>query len=244
MKAPFFYAPGLRDADDRFILDEASSRHCIQVLRHQPGDTVLLTDGAGTRSVSVIETADKKRCVVALAKRERMERPAPSMAIAVAFTKHAARMEWFLEKATEIGITEIFPLRCTRSEKIHANQSRLRSIMVSAMLQSQQYYLPELHDVIKLEDLLGRNQDQGQGTVYDQRFMAHCEQTDKTFLSSAIAPGGNTLVMIGPEGDFTPEEIAMAASRGYRPVSLGETRLRTETAAMVACVLMQAARHR
>lgn len=238
MKAPFFYAPGLRDADDRFILDEASSRHCIQVLRHQPGDTVLLTDGSGTRSVSVIETADKKRCVVMLTRRERMERPGPSLGIAVAFTKHTARTEWFLEKATEIGITEIFPLRCTRSEKIHANQSRLRSIMVSAMLQSQQYYLPELHDTIKLEDLLG--QDAG----YAQRFMAHCDRTDKTFLSSVLPSAESALVLIGPEGDFTPEEIALAAGSGYRPVSLGETRLRTETAAMVACVLMQAARYR
>lgn len=235
MKASLFYAPGLRDAGDRLTLDEASSRHCIQVLRHRPGDTVVLTDGEGTRAVSVIETAEKKRCVVVLAEKELLGRPGPPLGVAIAFTKHAARVEWFLEKATELGITEIFPLRTARSEKMHANQGRLRTVMVSAMLQSRQYYLPVLHETTALESLVEND------AVYTGRFIAHCEDSEKTYLSRALTPKAASLVMIGPEGDFTPGEIALASHHGFRGVSLGDTRLRTETAGIVACALLQAA---
>jgi 16S rRNA (uracil1498-N3)-methyltransferase len=236
MKAPLFYAPGLRDAHDRFTLDEASSRHCVQVLRHRPGDTVLLTDGEGTRAVAVIETAGKKHCMVVLAERERLERPAPPLAVAIAFTKHPGRVEWFLEKATEIGITEIFPLRTARSEKMHAHTGRLRAVMVSAMLQSRQYHLPVLHETTALEALVENS------AVYASRFMAHCEDSEKNYLSRVLTPGAASLVMIGPEGDFTPAEIALASGRGFRAVSLGDTRLRTETAGIVACTLLAASR--
>lgn len=235
MKAPFFYAPGLQDSDDEFVLDEASSRHCIQVLRKKPGDSVLLTDGNGLSCLAFIATADKRRCVVTVNQARRVAAPEPRLGIAVAFTRNPARIEWFVEKATEIGISDIYPLVCTRSTKVHYRKDRLGNIMVSAMLQSQQYLLPRLHDECLLDDFVGKD------TGYPDRYLAHCEPEEKTPLQSLLVPGRSALVLIGPEGDFTPEEIALALAHDYRPVSLGENRLRTETAALVACVLMNAA---
>lgn len=234
MNEPFFYVPDLKNSGDRFRLDEASSKHCVQVLRRRPGDQVMLTDGKGMKCLSVIENADKRNCEVSITHTEQVSPFSPGPAIAVAFTKHLSRVEWFIEKATEIGIAGIFPLQCARSERIHYNPGRLHNIMVSAMLQSQQYYLPELHETISLEDFVQ------QDSVVRNRYIAHCGDGDKVFLGKALESKGQSLVLIGPEGDFTPPEIDLAFSKGYRPVSLGRNRLRTETAALVACVLMNA----
>lgn len=235
MKEPFFYAAEIRESDRRFTLDDASAKHCIQVLRHRAGDALILTDGKGRRFNVVIDQADKKHCTVAVLGSSQMPVPAPRLGIGIAFTKHVSRIEWFIEKATEIGVGDIYPLLCARSERMKYQMTRLHHIMVSAMLQSQQVYLPRLHETTPFADLVT------EGSRGGQKFIAYCGEDEKGLLGQQVEENRDALVLIGPEGDFTQEEINLAREDGYQPVSLGATRLRTETAGMVACVLLNAA---
>lgn len=234
MELPVFYAGDILPAAGSYTMDEATSKYCIQVLRRQRGQEVLLADGRGRRFTAQITDDHRKRCTVGITAVEELPPPDPSLRIAISFTKHAARIEWFLEKATEIGIQMIIPLLSQRTEKEHFKMARLESILVSAMLQSQQYYLPQLAAPVAFEQLVQ------QGDV-PQRFIAHCLPEQRTYLQEAMQPGLDTLLLIGPEGDFTPEEVELALGQGFKPVSLGNTRLRTETAGVVGCVLMNAA---
>ena len=234
MNAPFFYAPDITESHTGYLLDDASARHCIQVLRRKPGDAVILTDGLGRRYHTVIDAADKKHCAVIIMSMEKILPLNPKMGIGISFTKNISRIEWFLEKATEIGITDIYPVHCRRTEREKYNSSRLRSLLIAAMLQSQQVYLPRLHEQIPFREFIHTH-------GYTQRFIAHCEEDEKHFLCKKITKGSDLLVLIGPEGDFSPEEITMAKDQRFIPVSLGNTRLRTETAGVVACTLMHAA---
>lgn len=229
MELPVFYA---RDAQaGLYTMDEPTSKYCIQVLRKEKGDGVLLADGRGTRYDAVIVDDHRKKCVVEVTAQTLMPAPAVALRIAIAFTKNAARMEWFLEKAVEIGVQEIVPLVTLRTEKEKLKAERLQNILVSAMLQSRQWYLPLLAEPTPLESLM---------SATEQRFIAHCLPDEKKHLLDAMQPGQNSLLLIGPEGDFAPAEIELALQYGFVPVTLGNTRLRTETAGLVGCTLMAA----
>lgn len=235
MNVPFFYSAALRASDTDHVLDETASRHCVQVLRRVAGDPVALTDGNGAYFQGVITVADKRKCQVSITAKDYRERPAPRLAIGIGFTKQSARMEWFVEKAAEIGISDIYPLDCARGERARINRSRLDHVLVAAMLQSQRVYLPELHAPQTMAQMMA------EGSHFRRRFIAHCIAGPKVSLPAALAPGEDALVLIGPEGDFTPEEIALAQDGEFLPLSLGDSRLRTETAGVVAVALMQAA---
>lgn len=235
MDTPFLFIGKAIPEDHHYTLDENSSNHCVRVLRMRPGENLILTDGNGLHMDAVIEKAEKKHCSVRITASHHVSAAAPGIGIGISFTKNISRTEWFLEKATEIGVTAIYPLECKRTERTHYKFPRLRQIMVSAMLQSQQYYLPELHESIPLDKLIDEK-------AFSSRFIAHCEKEEKKPLVNALVKGRDTLILIGPEGDFTPEEIAQAKAKQFLPVSLGNTRLRTETAGIVAATWMTAIR--
>ncbi len=234
---PFFYEPHITKATTVVVLDEAASKHIVQVLRMQKGESLQLTNGSGLLLDAVISDDHRKRCTVQV--RSAAEHPVPASRIIVAISpvKSAARWEWFLEKATEIGVHTIIPLLCSRTEKNNFRTARLQGILISAMLQSQQTWLPELHEPVKLSGWLP-------GVVAAQKFIAHCvDGADKQALSAIhLIPSKDRVILIGPEGDFTPEEIQLAISADYIPVSLGHTRLRTETAGIVAATLLTGSR--
>jgi len=231
MELPVFFARDIQSGQDLYTMDEPTSKYCIQVLRNEKGDKVLLADGKGTRYEAVITDDHRKKCVVQIKERTKMPASVPKLRIAIAFTKNTSRMEWFLEKAVEIGIQEIVPLITQRTEKEKLKAERLENILMSAMLQSKQWFLPVLTEPQSFEGVLNTNH---------QKLIAHCLPEEKKHLLDAMQAGQDTLLLIGPEGDFTPQEIALALEKGCIPVSLGNTRLRTETAGVVACTLMAA----
>lgn len=233
MNIPFFFEPDLQEANRRYTLTESSARHCVQVLRKKKGDFVMLTDGRGRLFKAVVESAERKDCHVAILGMENITVPAPKNAIGISFTKNISRIEWFLEKATEIGIAEIFPLQTHRTERSHYNRERLQNILVAAMLQSGQAWLPVLSEALNFDQLVT-------GNNYTGKYIAHCDEDEKHPFVNELQKGGpqRNLILIGPEGDFTPEEILLAKTNRFIPVSLGATRLRTETAGVTACVLM------
>ncbi len=233
---PYFYQADLQNQKGNFVLDEATSRHCTQVLRMQVGDALLLTNGAGLRCRAVITTASRKRTIVELNEMELLEAPNPKFGLAIAFTKNNSRNEWLLEKATELGISDIYPLLTQRGEKDKLKPERLNNILVSAMLQSQQVYLPTLHEAHKINDVL-----ESASNIYKQRFIAHCEtEKERQAYWENIAIGENTLILIGPEGDFSAAEIEQSINAGCKPVTFGTNRLRTETAGLYACTVFNA----
>ncbi|UYQ92070.1 16S rRNA (uracil(1498)-N(3))-methyltransferase [Chitinophaga horti] len=215
-------------------MDEPTSKYCIQVLRMERGGRVLLADGSGNKYEAVIADDNRKKCVLNIDSVSAVPAPPCMLHIAIAFTKNVSRMEWFLEKAVEIGITHITPIVTTRTEREKFKAERFENILVSAMLQSQQFFLPQLSEPVAFDKLVA-------GGLPQQAFIAHCLPESKTHLLDAAKPGNDAMLLIGPEGDFTPEEITDALSRGFIPVSLGNTRLRTETAGMVGATLLAAA---
>ncbi|NIG53048.1 16S rRNA (uracil(1498)-N(3))-methyltransferase [Chitinophaga sp. Cy-1792] len=231
MELPVFYAPELNDSMTVYTMNEDTSKYCIQVLRHEKGDQVLLADGRGGRYTTVIIDDNRKKCQVQISGKEQLPAPEPALRIAIAFTKNASRIEWFLEKAAEIGVQTIIPLVSHRTEKEKIKAERLQNILVSAMLQSKQCYLPVLEEPQAFSKVV-------QSFGEEQRFIAHCLPDQKQDLGDVMEAGRNTIILIGPEGDFTPEEVKQAMDAGFKPVSLGKTRLRTETAGMVAVVMM------
>ncbi|NSL88732.1 16S rRNA (uracil(1498)-N(3))-methyltransferase [Chitinophaga sp. Mgbs1] len=232
MEQSLFYAPDIQPDAAAYTMNEDTSKYCIQVLRHEKGDSVLLADGRGHRFTAVITDDNRKRCSVSIRQREQMPAPSPALRIAISFTKNASRIEWFLEKATEIGIQTIIPLVSQRTEKEKIKAERLQNILVAAMLQSKQFYLPDLQEPQPFEKVVNSNDP--------QKLIAHCLPEQKRELHQHMQPGKDTLILIGPEGDFTPEEIQQALAKGFEPVTLGNTRLRTETAGLVAVTLMNA----
>ncbi len=238
MDTPWFYLPNTV-ADTLIKLDEASSKHAIQVLRMKEGDAICLTNGGGLLYKATIYSSGKKQCVVSV--QEKLEIPRLThrkVAMAISPLKNASRFEWFLEKATELGVAEIFPIICHRTVREHFRQERLQSICVSAMLQSQQTWLPALHTPVSYEHLIS-SQSFSNNNHYHHRWIAHCADLEKHHLVHALKHGmQDSLLLIGPEGDFTESEIVAAESEGFVAVSLGETRLRTETAGVVAASLL------
>lgn len=223
-----FYAKGLTTTQTSFTMDEPTSKYCIQVLRMSIGDTVQLADGLGHKYTATISDDNRKKAVLSINAFSLVPRNIAGLHIAIAFTKNVSRMEWFLEKAVEIGVTAITPLLTHRTEREKFKAERFENILVSAMLQSQQFWLPVLSEPTGFTSMLD---------VSTQRFIAHCLPESKTHFVDAITPGSDGVILIGPEGDFTGDEITSALSAGFVPVSLGDTRLRTETAGMVAGAL-------
>lgn len=227
MVKPFFFVDDLNGKT--IMLDEDTSKHMILVLRMKKGNEVLLTDGKGKMATAVIVDDNRKRCVVGISSTEMSERKGGLVAIGISLIKNAARFEWFLEKATEIGVSEIIPLICERTEREKFRPDRMQNILVSAMLQSQQCWLPVLHEPTKLNKVVQLG--------FDEKFVAYCDNSPGQLLRNHFSGDGKSqIVLIGPEGDFTTDEISMATSHQFIPVSLGHTRLRTETAGLVAAV--------
>ena len=221
-----FYAPDIAVNQQ---LPETEAHHCLKVLRMKPGDAIRLTDGKGNFYNAEISEINIKRCMVNLL--ETIPQPPlwkGRIEIALAPTKNTDRMEWFAEKATEIGIDKISFLRCRFSERKEIPIERIRKIMVSAMKQSEKAQLPDLQAITGFNDFI-RQDFEG------QKFIAHCHHGEKTHLAQAYRKNENVLILIGPEGDFSEEEIISAKEQGFVPVSLGVSRLRTETAALTAC---------
>jgi 16S rRNA (uracil1498-N3)-methyltransferase len=232
MNLPFFYKENISSSDKHFIFDEETSKHIVQVLRMQPGDLLQVTDGRGNLAKAEIILAHKRKCEVKINHSEFHIQPSLKISIAISLLKNASRFEWFLEKVTELGIPEIIPLICERTEKTYARYERLKSICISAMLQSKQVWLPNLHQPISFTSLT-------ENLNYDQKFIAHCMEIQKENFEDLITiPGHSKIILIGPEGDFTKEEISIAIKNRCIPVSLGETRLRSETAGVVAAVIL------
>lgn len=233
MALPFFYIESFDASQQLITLNEETSKHVVQVLRMQVGEQLNLTNGKGSLLTAAISDAHKKHCVVQIQAVSYKPQAARKITIAVSLVKNASRFEWFLEKATEIGVTEIIPLLCERTERQHFRYDRMKGIVISAMLQSQQTWLPVLHEPMKFENL---KMMQFENAL---KLIAHCEETEKnSFSNFQINQFPNSVILIGPEGDFSNEEINQAIAAEYKPVMLGETRLRTETAAVVAATLL------
>lgn len=231
MALPFFYSEEIKTDSNQLVLNEETSKHVVQVLRMQKGDQLNLTDGAGNLFTTEIMDDHKKRCEVKILSRVYNSPSSKKIAIAISLIKNASRFEWFLEKATEIGVAEITPLICGRTEKQHFRLDRMKAILISAMLQSQQTWLPVLHAPKKFEEVVNRSVD-------GQKYIAHCDDDINKKQLSGFQPFLSSIILVGPEGDFTNAEINDAISNGFIPVALGETRLRTETAGLVASVLL------
>ncbi len=231
MDLPFFYNQDLVESGHEYALNDETSKHVVQVLRMQSGEHLKLTDGKGTVVTAEIISNHKKACQVRNLSSSFSAAPVYPQAIAISLLKNAHRFEWFLEKATELGISEIIPLLCTRTEKQHFRHDRMTGILTSSMLQSQQSWLPMLHTPIKFNEFLKRETTR-------QKFIAHCGEDLKNPLSTQVGNGTSKIVCIGPEGDFTVDEIYNATTKDFMPVSLGHTRLRTETAGVVAATLL------
>jgi 16S rRNA (uracil1498-N3)-methyltransferase len=232
MPLPFFYTEPISTSDNIVVLNEENSKHIVQVLRMQNGKRIKLTDGFGNVFLAEITDAHKKKCTVRIIERTKHENPTHKVCIAVSPVKNNSRLEWFLEKATEIGVSEIVLLMCDRTEKQNIRLDRMKGILISAMLQSQQAWLPILEEPKKYAAYIKEVK-----TV--NKFIAHCEEDKKTSLKLITNQLTNkSTILIGPEGDFTPQEIALAVENNFTPVALGDTRLRTETAALVAATLL------
>jgi len=223
-----FYNPNINEATDNFTFDKEESKHIIKVLRKKGGDKLFVTNGLGYLFETEIVMGSEIKCTVKIIGFEKAVAPKYHLHLAVAPTKMNDRYEWFLEKATEIGISEITPIICDHSERKFIKTDRFEKIVQSAMKQSLHYYLPKLNEPILFKDFI---KQKNEGSL----LIAHCEETDKKSLKSVLKPNENVTLLIGPEGDFSNKEIALALENNYTPVTLGSSRLRTETAAIVAC---------
>ncbi len=239
MQLPFFYIKQYA-GEKQLVLDETASRHMIQVLRMKMGEGLILTDGMGNRLEAVIREEHKKHCVAEVKAAYFEPRVSKSVTIAISLLKSSDRFEWFLEKATELGVNEIVPLICERTEKQKFRYDRMQSICISAMLQSRQCWLPVLGEGVKYIKYIEYIKSIKLGEGDPLLLIAHCGEGEKKMLSELL-PSTNKDVhmLIGPEGDFTPGEIEAAQQQNFQPVSLGSNRLRTETAGLVAATILQ-----
>lgn len=230
MEKTIFFAP---DILSNLTLPLEESAHCVRVLRKKEGDGIYITDGKGHFFDAEIVEAHQKHCVINIIKQIDQPKPwANTLHIAFAPTKNLDRIEWFAEKSTEIGIDRLTPLLCRYSERKEMKLPRIEKILVSAMKQSQKAYLPQLDEMTPFAQFIKQPFD-------GQKFIAHCYEGEKTLLKSAYKSGANVLILIGPEGDFSEQEVQLALDNGFQPISLGESRLRAETAAIVACNTIQ-----
>ena len=228
-----FYTPHISKGDTTFVFDKTESKHIVKVLRKKMGDQLFITNGEGEFITSEISSNNDKNCRVTIINSKTVKKPWNYyLHVAIAPTKNIDRLEWFLEKATEIGIDEVSLLICDRSERKVVKMERLSRIVVSAMKQSLKFQLPKLNMLTPFSDFIELNND---GNL----FIGHCEKSQKETLKSSLESLDKTTkkritILIGPEGDFSISEIALAVKKGYQPIALGESRLRTETAGIVA----------
>lgn len=233
MTLPFFYIPE-DTGSHQLELDEETSRHIVQVLRMQTGEPLHLTNGSGLFMSCTIQAVHKKSCIVHIEKRSGIPPPSTPVSVAISLVKNSSRFEWFLEKATEIGVSEIIPMICERTEREKFRKDRMNAICISAMLQSRQCWLPLLREPQAFSTVIAESQP-------GNRYIAHCEAGQpRNSLTNFRNEGTTTRILIGPEGDFSSREIAAALAQGFISISLGDTRLRTETAGVVAAALLKA----
>ncbi len=222
----FFY---LSDINANIIqTSEEESKHISRVLRLGIGNKVVFTDGKGNLYSCVLIDNHPKRCMFEVRNKEIIPKRKHHLHIAIAPTKNISRLEWFLEKATELGIDEITPIRCAHSERTAIKPERLRKILVSALKQSQQAWIPNLNDLTSFSDLIIKDHKV-------QKCIAYVSSDYMPLLKEYYIKGNDVLILIGPEGDFSEGEIKSALQYGFKPISLGKNRLRTETAALIAC---------
>ena len=223
-----FYNATITKETKQFTFDKTESKHIVRVLRKKMSDKLFITNGKGLLFNSEISIANDKKCLVDILSVEEKQKPWNYyLHIAIAPTKNTDRFEWFLEKATEIGIDEITPILCEHSERKVLKIERLEKIIESAMKQSLKFHLPNLNPLMKFSDFVNQDFD-------SNLYIAHCEDTDKKIFKTVLKPGQKVTIMIGPEGDFSTSEIKKAFQQDFTPISLGESRLRTETAGIVA----------
>ncbi len=230
---PLFYSDQLSSENESLVLDEETSRHIVQVLRMKKKERLQVTDGKGNVANAYIDDDHKKRTVVNIEERRFKDQDKRRITIAISLLKNSNRFEWFLEKATEIGIAEIIPVICHRTERQRFRIERMQSILISAMLQSGQAWMPQLREPIKFEEVVVSSRHQ-------QKFIAHCIEEEKKELSNvADHLVSSQIILIGPEGDFTSDEVQLAIEKQFHPIALGNNRLRTETAGVVAAVILK-----
>lgn len=223
-----FYTPNV--TGNSHTLSEEESKHCIRVLRLTEGDNIALVDGKGTLYKAAITDPHPKRCSVAILSSEKeFGKTDYYLHIAIAPTKSIDRLEWFLEKATELGIDEISLLQCERSERKTVKPERLERVLIAAMKQSYRAYLPRLNPMVKLSEFIRHTDNES------QRFIAHCNKANLPLLQHKAKAQCKTVILIGPEGDFSPEEVSLCTKAGFIEIGLGNFRLRTETAGIAAC---------
>ena len=228
-----FYIPEIKGS--AVTLDPDESKHAVKVLRMDSGDRVQIVDGKGGFYEAEIADAHHKSCTLSIIEKQTdFGRKDFHLHIAIAPTKNIDRFEWFLEKCTEIGIDEITPLLSEHSERKVIKPERLEKILVSAMKQSVKAYLPKLNELTTFSDFLQKN-------IQANKFIAHCNEGEKIHLKNAVRPSQNVVILIGPEGDFSPEEVTEAKQHSFTEISLGDARLRTETAGVVACHIVNLA---
>lgn len=220
-----FYDPNIDQSTVSYQLNETESRHACKVLRLKEGDVIGLLNGNGMYAEAEITNADPKRCQVKFVSVTTEEAPDYTVHIAICPTKMNERMEWMVEKATELGVTEITFLLSKNSERKAIKPERFENIAISAMKQSKRLYLPKINDLVKVDTFIEKNQN---------GFIAHCYEGEKHNLSTVF--DNSSPILIGPEGDFSPEECEFAKKKGYKELSLGKNRLRTETAGLYACM--------
>ena len=231
MDKPRFY----EEFDSPYDVDlsDTTLHHMLHVLRMRSGEEALILNGRGLRCLIRLDRIDKKGVAFTLLQSEEMIDTRPALHLGIAFTKNPARMEWLLEKATEIGLHTLIPLITKRGEKTHFKRERFEKIIVSAFLQSKQDFLPQLLEPQPLSEVLAQ--------APEQRFIAWCdEESPRKALPQVLKKNENALILIGPEGDFSLEEVNLCTEHGCQPIHLGPTRLRTETAGLYACVLFNA----
>ena len=223
-----FYNPALNVGDNLFSFDKVESKHIVKVLRKKEGDELFITNGRGDLFTAQILIADISECKATIISTQKRHPAMFRLHLAVAPTKSAERFEWFLEKVTEIGVHEITPIICQRSERKTLKMERMQKVILAAMKQSLRTYLPKINEPVSFTKFI----DQGHKELL---FIGHCQDEEKFNLKRRITADKDVTILIGPEGDFTKKEIREAYEKGFLPITLGEARLRTETAAIVAC---------
>ena len=227
-----FYAPEI--SLPRYTLNEEESKHCIRVLRMTIGDELHITDGKGNMHRCKVVSDNVKRCEVEIVETIPEYEPMTyGLTMCVAPTKIIDRFEWFLEKATEIGVSEVYPLECDHSERRQIKHEREEKVITAAVKQSLKAYHPKLHELTSVRDIIKMDFE-------GEKYIAHCDSEfgERPYLGKMVKKGANTLILIGPEGDFSKEEINFALQNGFKAISLGRERLRTETAAVVATTVV------
>lgn len=222
-----FYAPDIRD--DYYVLDTEDSRHCVKVLRLKEGDKITLTDGHGYFYYAEIEEPDIRAAKVKIRRKEFIEKCWPGrLHIAMAPTKNMNRTEWALEKLTELGVDIFTPLLCEHSERKVIKPARMERIVTAAVKQSLKPWFPQLEGIDQFRQFVERD-------FKGEKYIAYIDEKYDQLMKELYAPGSDAVILIGPEGDFSSEEVKLALEKGFKPVSLGSSRLRTETAAVAAC---------